>query len=110
MLLDKYSQYQHSTSQRSYDTVSDGVYVSKTGMTLDEFCFACDACCKQKHNQSRCLNCSRMMYAARIFQEEAVCSLSALFREAFRGVKYTSESAKQRLLRMPLACIRVENL
>ena len=41
LLSDKYSQYQHSTSQRSYDTVSDGVYVSKTGMTLDEFCFAC---------------------------------------------------------------------
>ena len=83
------------------------MYVSKTGMTLDEFWFACDACCKQRHNQSKCLNCSRMMYAAKIVQEAAVCSLSALFREAFRGVKYTSESAKQRFLRMPVACVRV---
>lgn len=52
---------------------------------------------------------SHGMYAAKIVQEEAVSSLSTLFREAFPSVKFTCtcNSARMHLLRMPLAYIRV---
>lgn len=76
-------------------------------MTLEEFGSACDAYCKQKHDQSKCLNCGHLIYATKIVQHETVCSLSTLFREAFSGEKYTSGLAKMHLLRMPLAYMRV---
>ena len=42
-----------------------------------------------------------------MIQKERVCSLSAVFKAAFPGVIYKSESTKRHLLRMPLACIRM---
>lgn len=79
-------------------------------MTLAEFCRACKAHCLERQNQSTCQECAHMIIAAGIVQRETICSLPSLpslFRQAFPNVTYSSHAAKKRLLKMPLACIRV---
>ena len=49
------------------------------------------------------------MAAAEILQRERVCPLSYVFRTVFPVLEYSSGRAKQKLLKIPLACIRVGN-
>ena len=90
-----------------YKVVCKGVFVSKLDMTLAEFCHACKAYCLERHNQNTCQECAHMIIAAGIVQRETICLLSSLFRQAFPNVTYRSHEAKKRLLKIPLACIRV---
>lgn len=86
-----------------YTTVANGVYVSK----MDQFCEAANVCCLHCINAKRCSECSSLIPAAQLVQMEGVCLLSSVFRTAFPRASYTSEKAKQRLVKIPLACIRV---
>ena len=87
--------------------VSDGVYVSNLDLTLEEFCKACKAHCLERHDQTKCKKCTHMIAAAEVVERERICTLSSLFKEAFPGVSYTSDSARKCLLQIPLVCIRV---
>lgn len=80
---------------------------TKMRLTLTEFILACKANCLESHSRTGCKECESMITAAEIVQREHIFPLASVYKEAFPTVTYQSESAKKRLLKMPLACIRV---
>lgn len=96
----------HLNSSEPYETLADGVFVSKLkGQSLQEYIVACHDYCTLHH--ILCEECPRMINAAKIVLEKSICTLSSVFQAAFPGVTYTAHNAKRRLLQLPLAAIRV---
>ena len=92
-----------------YTVVTDGVYVSKMDISLEQFCEASEVKCLHGRSSQHCSECASLVAAAEILQRERVCPLSHVFRAVFPELTYTSDRAKQKLLKIPLACIRVGN-
>ena len=90
-----------------YITVTDGVYVSKMDLSLEQFCEASKVNCLHGRSLQPCSECASLVTAARILQRERICPLSYVFRAVYPGLAYSSAKAKQKLLKIPLACIRV---
>lgn len=78
-------------------------------LTLQEFCEASSVYCLHRRNSVNREECDSLIAAAKMIQREGISSLSSVFKAVFPGKTYRSEAAKQRLLKIPLACIRVGN-
>ena len=108
-LLDIYKR--HASSCYQYDTLADGVYVSKLQeLSLHEYCIARRSFCSSFHGNRVCTECPQMIKAAMIVMDNGVCTLSSVFREVFPDVTYNSSNAKRRLLQLPLAAFRIHEL
>ena len=95
-------------SNCSYDTLMDGVNVSKLkGQSLQQCISTYHDYCRLHHASTKCEQCPRMIKAAQIVLEKGICTLSSVFHAAFPNVTYTSYYAKQRLLKLPLAAVCV---
>lgn len=90
-----------------YSTVSDGVYVSDSNLSLLEFYRICKSYLNQHQHAHKHLTSAQLVHAAEIVLNEGVCLLSALFKQVYPGIVYKADTAMSRLLRLPLACIRI---
>ena len=91
-----------------YDTVSEGIYVSKVqGLTLVEYCTARKYHCKQNHDQP-CTNCMSMIQAAQIIVDRGIVPVSTIFKQVFPTITYTSSNAKRHLLQMPAVAFQIK--
>ena len=105
MLLPIYNEFKKMP--KSFIVAEDGVYYNKLDMTLSEFSRVCKSYCEVTHKN--CQECALLSQAAQMVIIEGICSLSALFKECFPHVKYQATHAKNQVLKIPLACIRVGN-
>lgn len=62
--------------------------------------------CQNRHMQP-CLECAALLSVANYVLQEGYCMLSKAFKMAFPTQQYKADIARQRMLQMPLACIRV---
>lgn len=90
-----------------YLVVGDGMYVSRMDGSLEDFCTAARIRCLHRRNSDSWSECGSLIAASRIIQRERVCPLAYVFKASLPGLTYTSSSAKSRLLKIPLVCIRV---
>ena len=89
--------------------VSDCICVSgESELTLSEYELALPTYCHAYHPAS-CKECSGLQAIASAVLHEGYIRLSDAFRMAFPGVTYHSQSAKSRILRLPLAALRLGN-
>ena len=101
--------YRSHLGRKLTDTVEveDGIWISKvTNLTLMEYIQARTSYCSLS-NKNHCKNCESMIKAAKIIQQNGVCSLSMVFKTAFPQSSYVVKQARCRLLQMPLAAIRI---
>lgn len=83
--------------------IADGVFVSTLdNISLEQYVVELREYCSNAHNQP-CTDCTRMIDVATIILERNFCRL----REAFKLVKYTADRAITKLLKMPLAVVRI---
>jgi hypothetical protein len=91
----------------NYICVADGIWVSQiTNLSLEEYCLACGQYSLLNHKRN-CGPCKGLVKAGEIILANGISELPLVFRTAFPGITYSSQHAKQRLLRMPLVAIRV---
>ena len=88
--------------------VSEGIRESQFhGLVLAEYVMAKKYNCHLYHKNGR-RGCEEMVNAGEIVPEEKCVVLPTLWRRAFHHVKYDCEKAQRRLLRMPVACLRLK--
>lgn len=78
------------------------------GLDLDEYKFAKAENCRKNHALCKS-GCKEMINAAATVCSEKCIPLSVLWRKCFPSKSYDCEKAQRRLLRMPVACIKLEN-
>ncbi len=89
--------------------VSDSVHVSLVeGLSLSEYVRAREAHCAQFH-KSPCAKCGSVIRVAQLVLTEGYCSLPLAFSIVSPGVKYSAETARRKLLQMPLVAVHVGN-
>ena len=89
---------------------SDRVYVTLfRQLLLREYIYIRSLKCKTKHKQP-CLLCSGLLRVAEVVDKEGFIQLSEAFKLAFPSQAYRTNSARERFLQMPLACIRFGEL
>ena len=62
--------------------------------------------CKMHHKQS-CRSCDGMLHIAQAMSSNGVQKLSVAFKTAFPMLTYKQDLARQRLLQMPVVCVRL---
>ncbi len=77
-------------------------------LSLSDYVRAREAHCSRFH-RSPCVNCERMLRVAQLVLTEGYCSLYPAFSIVSPGVKYTAETARRKLLQMPLVAVRLGN-
>ena len=88
--------------------VNDRLYVSLfRGLSLKEYITVRKLHCKMHHKQP-CMSCEAMLSIAETLSSSSFMTLSEAFKAAFPRQKYKPDIARQRLLQMPLVCIRLD--
>ena len=106
MILDIYRQYLNQTLSDNVE-VEEGIWISQvSNLSLQEYIQARSTYCSLYH-RNNCKNCESMIKAAHIVLQNGICSLSTVFRAAFRHVTYIAQQARCQLLQMPLAAIHM---
>ena len=94
-------------SGTSYEVVSDGICITGLrNVSLESYIDAQPLFCSLQHKQP-CINCASLLMVARMILKDGFVPLHTAFKKAFPDITYRSESAKQRLLRIPLVALRV---
>ena len=89
---------------------SEVVYTTNfNGLTLEEYIHVRSYVCSTEHNQP-CSQCASMLSIANTVFTNGYCKLSESFKTAFPTASYKTDIARQRVLQMPLACIRLGSL
>ena len=78
-------------------------------LSLIEYIYTRSVYCQEKHVQP-CSKCSTMLNIAKSVATNGYCQLATGYRSAFPLQAYKPDIARQRLLQMPLACIRLGDL
>lgn len=91
--------------------VSDGIYVTQvTDILLKDYIHVCSCYCEVYHTSiSKCV-CQQMCEAGKLVLKRCIVPLPVLFRTCFEGKCYSANVARQQLLQMPLAAVRVESV
>ena len=85
--------------------VNDCIYVTLfRGLTLREYIAARTLYCEMHHKQP-CTSCNAMLHVAQAVSSNGFQKLSEAFRAAFLNLTYKQDTARLRLLQMPLVCI-----
>jgi len=93
----------------SFKQVSECICISnESEVTLTEYAKALPVHCRMKRS-SDCKECFGLQSVATSMLENGFVKLADIFRAAFPGRTYHSHSAKRRLLRLPLAALRLGN-
>ena len=88
----------------------DNVYVSVfRRLSLNQYVQARSMDCSSRHLQP-CTKCKPLLCVAELVLKAGFCTLSEAFRSSYPHQVYKADIARQRLLQMPLACIRVGNI
>ena len=86
--------------------VSDDISVSNCEHTLSEYAATLPKYCSLMH-KSTCSVCPAFLSVAKKILENGFVQLAEAFKSAFPQVTYHSNSAKRRLLQLPLAAIPI---
>ena len=98
-----YGLSQHIYRNVKYETITDGIYISDSNLTLLEF----QNLCKSHTQTFKRINPANLVKIADIVLEEKVCLVTTLFKRVYPQLSYNVDTAKQHLLRLPLVCIRI---
>lgn len=103
--------YREECKQKLSDSnrqrLADNVYISLFhGLSLQQYVMVRGADCKNRHVQPY-LECAPLLLCANYVLQEEYCMLSKAFKTAFPTQVYKTDVARQWMLQMPLACIRV---
>ena len=94
-------------SDSSRQRLADNVYISLfRGLSLKEYVSVRTMDCHSRHTQP-CFQCAALTSVANRVEQEGHIRLSTAFKMAFPSQAYKADIARQRMLQMPLACIRV---
>jgi len=86
---------------------SDVVYTTNfRRLSLQEYIYARSIYCNANHAQP-CSQCKAMLFIANTVATDGYCRLSVVFKNAFPTLSYKADIARQKVLQMPLACIRL---
>ena len=98
----------HSMSQSSsYECITDNICVSICQtLSLSDYVSNLPRYCSLVHNPT-CTSCTSLLSIAKSILENGFVLLAKAFRSAFPNVTYHTENAKRRVLKMPLAALRV---
>ena len=89
---------------------AENIYITLfRGLSLIEYIYTRCVHCQEKHIQP-CSECTAMLNVAKSVATNGYCQLSSAYRSAFPLHTYKPDIARQRLLQMPLACIRLGDL
>ena len=92
-------------SLSDYKTLSEGIWISEvTVLSLKDYCNARKLYCLSKHNPN-CTKCDRLLQAAQIILDNTICSLSFVFKSVYPESTYNSETAKSRILQLPVVAV-----
>ena len=75
-------------------------------LSLQEYIFVRSIHCNTEHMQP-CRECTAMLSIAKTVASDGYCRLSVSFKNAFPTLSYKADIARERVLQMPLACIRL---
>ena len=85
---------------------ADNVYTTNFhNLSLLEYIHAHSIYCSSKHTQP-CTECTAMLSIANTILDDGYAKLSSSFRTAFPALTYKADIARQKVLQMPLVCIR----
>lgn len=103
--------YREQCKQKLCDSsrqkLAPNVYISLfICLSLKEYAVARGADCQNRHMQP-CLECAALLSVANYVLQKGYCMLSKAFKMAFPTQQYKADIARQRMLQMPLTCIRV---
>lgn len=100
-------QCNQKVSDSSRQKLADNMYVSLfRGLSLKEYTIVHNADRQNRHKQP-CSGCAALLLVANYVVREGHITLSKAFKMAFQSQAYKADIAKQRMLQMPLACVRV---
>ena len=89
------------------ECVSDGISISNCrNISLCDYVLYLPTYCSRMHRQT-CTSCESLLSIARSLLENGFVVLAQAFRSAFPNVTYHTSIAKRRVLKMPLAAVRV---
>ena len=93
----------------TYRCISNDISVSElTCVTLREYITLLPYYCKNRHC-STCAECPGLLLVANSILSDGYVKLSTAFHSAFPDVTYHAINAKRKLLKMPIAALRVGN-
>lgn len=86
---------------------SDVVYTTNfRRFSLQEYIHVHSVYCNANHAQP-CSQCKAVLFIANTVATDGYCRLSVVFKNAFPTLSYKADIARQKVLQMPLACIRL---
>ena len=90
-----------------YERITDSIFVSNCqNVSLSEYASNLPRYCSLVHDPT-CTTCTSFLSIAKSVLENGFVLLNKAFRSAFPNVTYHTENAKRRVLKMPLAALRV---
>lgn len=94
-------------SSNEVQKLADNVYATNfRRLSLHDYIHTRSLYCNTQHMQP-CSECTGMLSIANTVARNGYCRLSVSFKKAFPTLSYKTDIARQRVLRMPLACIRL---
>ena len=97
---------EHKSLARMIKFSSNIYHCAPTNLSLSQYIQVRQTICQQQHTKP-CKECDALLSVANCIVKNGFMIMSKAFHEAFPGIKYTAEVARQRFLQMPLVCIVV---